>query len=150
VANETQGAHVVVIGTIRSIGLPQWNTSDGSAPPFTAQGHPPLWAQIYRPTKLSVESVSKGTAAGTVTVRLIGGAVGCYTYRVEGPASPIPGSRYAVFLGLSTVSGGFTDAELTVRDAWPIGADGTVATAQEGNMSIQSFTSKVKAAQPGP
>lgn len=140
-ANRTVASQVVAIGVVQSIGLPRWNTPDGSAPTFTAQGHPPEWALIYRPAVLSVVTKAKGSPLPQLTVRLVGGVVDCYSYSLTGGPAPAIGSRYAVFLGLSRLSDGFTSSQLTLFDAWPINPDGSISTPEEGNMSLSSFVS---------
>jgi hypothetical protein len=80
-----------------------------------------------------------------MTVRLVGGVVDCYSYTLLGSPAPVIGSRYAVFLGVSQVSDGFTSSQLTLFDAWQINPDESISTPDEGNMSLSSFVSGVAA-----
>jgi hypothetical protein len=146
VANWTRASQMVAIGTVISIGPARWNTADGSEPAFTAQGNPPAWAEIYRHVTLSIQRTAKGAVATVLTARLLGGTVNCYTYSRSGAPAPAVNGSYAVFLGVSTDSTGFTTTQLTLFDAWPVAADGTITTPMDGTLSVAAFVSAVQAA----
>ncbi len=146
VANWAHASQMVAIGTVTSIGPARWNSEDGSAPAFTAQGNPPAWALIYRPVTLSIQRTARGAAVTVLTARLLGGTVNCYTYSLYGAPAPVMSSPYALFLRASTDSTGFTTTQLTLFDAWPVAADGTIATPLDGKLSVAAFVSAVQAA----
>ena len=143
VANRTNASTAVVIGTVQAIQGAQWNTADGTPPAFTEDGHPPLWAGVYRPVLISVSSTAKGTQSSSLTALLAGGSVGCYSSLVEGTPALTVGSRLALFLGPSATSTGHTASQLTIIDAWAVTADGSVQTPLEGTESISSFEAAV-------
>lgn len=145
IANRTFGAAIVAVGTVVSVGAPQWNTADGTAPAFTAAGHPPVWAEIYRPVSISFSSTAKGGAVSGIQARALGGTVGCFTYGVAGSPTLSVGSQFALFLGPSQSSTGFITSSLTVTDAWPV-TNGQVSTPEEGTMSVSSFLAATGAA----
>jgi hypothetical protein len=147
ITNRTIGAQAVAIGSVQSIGPAQWNTSDGLAPPFTAENHPPAWAEVFRPVTVVVERSAKGAATSPVTVRREGGTVGCYTSTVDGTPDMTVGSRWAVFLGPSATSTGPTNTQFRILDAWPVNAAGVVSTPEDGQVSVASFITSVAAVQ---
>jgi hypothetical protein len=146
IANRAFASTAVSIAIVQAVLPARWNTSDGSAPTFDGDGHPPAWAEIYRPVMLSIESTSKGTLASTVTVQLPGGEVACYSSEVEGTPPLVVGSRWALFLGRSQTAAGFSTAQLAVVDAWQVDANGTINTPQNGIESIAEFTAAVSTA----
>jgi hypothetical protein len=145
VAHRTHASQMVAVGTVTSIGSARWNTPNGSAPTFS-QGHPPAWALIYRPVTLSIQETAKGVGVATLTGRLPGGTVSCFTYTQSGAPAPAANGSYAFFLGASADSTGFTSAQLTLIDAWPVAADGTISTPLDGTLSTTAFLTNVQAA----
>jgi len=149
IANRAEGASVVVIATVDSMGAARWNTDDGKAPAFDET--PPDDAYIYRPVSLSITSLARGDILGsTFEATALGGTVGCYSFEFEDSPQLKDGEQYAFFLAPALTEDGKTDAStLSINAAWPVTA-GEVITPAEGGVAVAEFLAEVEAAPAGP
>lgn len=150
IANRAEGASVVVIATVDSVGPARWNTADGKAPAFDDE-NPPTDAYIYRPVSLSITTLARGNILGsTVGVNALGGSVGCYSFEFEDSPELKSGQQYAFFLAPALEEDGRTDpTTLSINAAWPVTA-GSVSTPVEGEVAVPVFLAAVEAAPVGP
>jgi hypothetical protein len=135
-------SQVIAIGTVEAIGTPSWNTATGAAPPLGIDGHSASGFAIYRPITISVETPIKGSTATTLNARLIGGVIGCYSFKLSSGPDPVVGGRYAFFLDASADPA----TELTVGEAWPVGADGRIRTEYDGIVTTAALIEAIEAA----
>lgn len=147
--NRAEGASVVAIATVASVGAARWNTDDGKAPAFDE--NPPDDAYIYRSVSLSITTLARGDSLGsTLEANALGGSVGCYSFEFEDSPELMSGQQYAFFLAPALTEDGKVDpATLTINAAWPVTA-GKVSTPAEGEVTIPVFLAAVEAAPVGP
>lgn len=149
IANRAEGASVVVIATVESVGAARWNTDDGKAPAFDQ--NPPEDAYVYRPVSLSITTLARGDLLGsTLEANALGGTVGCYSFEFEDSPELKSGELYALFLAPALADDGKTDpSTLSINAAWPVTA-GQVSTPVEGEVALPLFLAAVEAAPVGP
>ena len=149
IANRAEGASVVVIATVESVGAARWNTDDGRAPAFDQ--NPPEDAYVYRPVSLSIATLARGDLLdSTLEAHALGGSVGCYSFEVEDNPKLESGDQYAFFLAPALADDGETDtSELSINAAWPVTA-GRVSTPVEGRVALPLFLASVEIAPVGP
>lgn len=152
IQNRSTTSHAVLVGTVIAIGEPRWNTATGEAPDL-ADGWP-TYALIYRPVTVAVETVVRGIDVGrTVTIRWLGGTVGCntFSFSYDGFEAVSPGGRYVFFLWRGNdASGQPSDENLTDGGAWPIGSDGKVRTPLEGSVQLAALAELARSAPSPP
>lgn len=150
IANRAEGASVVVIATVESVGTARWNTDDGKPPAFEGDNPPPD-VYIYRPVSLSITTLARGDSLGsTLEVNALGGMVGCYSFEFEDSPELKAGQQYAFFIGPALAEEGTTDpSPVTINAAWPVSA-GLVETPLEGDVELPLFVATVEAAPVGP
>lgn len=150
IANRAEGASLVVIATVDSVGEARWNTADGKAPAIEGESPPPD-AHIYRPVRLSVTTLARGDLMGsTLEAKALGGTVGCYSFEFEDSPQLKSGEEYAFFLAPALPGAGAADAStLTINAAWVVTA-GLVSTPVEGEVTVPVFLAAVETAPVGP
>jgi hypothetical protein len=125
-----------------------YNTGDGKKPRGFPNAYGVVDAQpngtIYTPVNVMVDRAFAGTVKpGALKVVVEGGTIGCYTLNVDTPGVIIPKSTYVFVLGDALTADGKTwKNQWQVKLAWPVGADGTVATS-EGSMSLDALALEV-------
>lgn len=152
IANRTEASKDVVIGTA-TVGEAKWNTESGAKPATERDGTLPAGAIIYRPITISVSTSLKGDAATTIEARWLGGAVGCEIAAIDNGSDTdvAPDTTYTFFLGASlNADGKRTLEELTVLEAWPVDAQGSIKTPLEGTLDAATLNQKVEAAPDSP
>jgi len=97
-------------------------------------------ARVYTPFTVDVDRVIRGDArVDAMRVAVEGGAVGCYTLRVDVAPAIDLGRRYVFFL---TDFVGAEPAPRAVWDAWLVDANGLVSTPQ-GPMPLAELVARI-------
>jgi hypothetical protein len=117
---------VIAPGTIDQVDPAEWNTPGNVRPDLDAVQHGRSSAIIWRPVRLTLDAPWKGTTDGATKAVVRGGTVGCDSYLFDDDPLLVPGDRYVLFLYAVTDSTGRPPGVMSVIDAWPIHADGTV------------------------
>jgi hypothetical protein len=142
----------VVVASVDSIEEGIFNTPGGVAPDrLSEEGYDP---GVLTPVNLTVASVIEGDQ-GTGTLRVVnrGGKAGCITHNVSNSPHLKTGVTYVFFLHPSVYSNGKYRPELPeIIVAWAVNANGTVATEEDGVLTVEELTNKVTASakSPGP
>lgn len=131
VANLTGFSTAVVTGTVVEVGPGSWATADGK-PPVDEYGMPPTALEVYRLIKVTLADVAKRPVDDTrfqpdssISVRVLGGKVGCLDLRFSRNLEFELGDQVALFLGEQPALALAPAADIDVIDAWPI-SDGVV------------------------
>jgi hypothetical protein len=133
-----EASDAVVIGTVTKVGQAKWNTKDGRKPPNGINNAGAERPTVYTPIDVQVtESWHGNEKPGNLTVVNEGGEADCVTLAVtDGPVLDLE-KQYLLFLGPSVNSLGEPNPEVPiVNAAWPVNGDGSVATAVEGNLTL--------------
>ncbi len=132
-----QAADVVVIARIDAIGPARWNTLDGTQP----LGDSPAteYASIYRPVSITTERMLRGSGPPITSVRLSGGDIDCSGVWYGNVPEVSPGHRYVLpLVSGSAGAAGAADGPWLFW-AWPVNANGTIATPDRGTMSASAL-----------
>jgi hypothetical protein len=134
------GNVVVVLGTVDHYAQAHWNTNDASSP----------MRAIFTPVVVKVDSVLKGSAPSSITVRVFGGQVGNVVQKVTPDLVDLNdvavGRRVLLFLGAeNTIADG--SRGYTVNQAFNVDQSGQVTSADlKHTISIDEFSRLVKSA----
>jgi hypothetical protein len=135
----------VVIASVDSIEEGIFNTPGGVAPDrLSEEGYNP---GVLTPVNLTVASVMDGDH-GTRTIRVVnrGGKAGCITHSVSNAPHIEKGVTYVFFLHPSVYSNGEYRPELPeIIVAWAVNPNGTVATEEDGVLTVEQLSDKVTA-----
>lgn len=145
-----------VVGDVKAIQPAIYNTLDGKRPrnfqPQQASAaEPGTMGQILTPVVLQADQILSGDAAtGSLRVVVQGGTIGCDSMRVDVAPVVEVGQRYVFVLSDAFDADGLKLPNLSlVRFAWPMGADGVVAT-PEGALPLANLAQTVAKAAPAP
>lgn len=116
----------VVVARIVTVGEGQWATKDGT-PPMSEVGLDDAAYNVYRNLVVQVTDVGKrsGRASGInvgqkLSVRVLGGTIGCRTYALSDDLAYAAGDDVALFLGRQPTLASLDGETLDAIDVWPI------------------------------
>lgn len=134
----------VVIAEVKAIEGGVWNTKDG-AKPERANG-PRFNPGIQTPINLQITETIRGDdGPGAIRVVNPGGTADCVEHVVDNAARVEKGKTYAFFLQPSPDADGVRRPELPlIVVAYPVSADGSVATEYDGTLSHDEFVALVE------
>ena len=141
------------VGSVVGLGPAAFNTADGKAPPgFGSKPsgpNPNAEVRIYTQVQVQLEdSLTGSRSTGRANLLTEGGTVGCYTTRVDVAPDLLVGSRYVFVLADAVnAAGNAVPGRQEIHLAWPINADGIVAT-DDGPISISELRAKVSSLAP--
>ena len=140
----------VVIAEVKAIEGGVWNTKNGSKPE-QARG-PRFNPGIQTPINLQIlETIRGDHGPGAIRVVNPGGTADCVEHIVDNAARVEMGKTYAFFLQPSPDADGVRRPELPlVVVAYPVAADGSVATEYDGTLSHDDFVALVENPVPPP
>ena len=131
-----------VVGVFRGYGEPRWNTPDSERP--SAEDFQSKPARLVRSVAIEVQGAVRGSKANAGHAITRGGTLGCDTMSYPQDPVLIDGQRYMFFLLPMNDSEGQPSGEFLVTDAWPIGKDHVVKTAQDGDLPLPTAIDAVK------
>ena len=131
-----------VVGVFGGYGEPRWNTPDGERPsPEDFRAKP---ARLRRSIAIELPGAVRGARANAAHAVARGGILGCDTMTYEGDPELVEGHRYMFFMVQLNDSEGQPSGDYLVTDAWPIGNDGVVKTARDGEVPLPAAIDAVK------
>ncbi len=133
----------VVIAQVKAIERGVWNTKNG-AKPERANG-PRFNPGIQTPINLQITQSLRGDhGPGAIRVVNAGGSADCVEHIVDNAARLEKGRTYAFFLQPSPDEDGVRRPELPlIVAAYPVAAEGSVATEFDGTLSRDAFAALV-------
>ncbi len=133
----------VVVGTVTSEGAPFWNSPTGNGPKPGEKIGEGNEFYILTPYQVTVEQAVAGARApGQITVVVEGGQIGCDKFDVSPPVTLSAKTKYVLFLKPSLAADGTGAMKQPMAFlAFPVQADGTVATPLDGAVSIAGLSS---------
>jgi hypothetical protein len=134
----------VVVAEVATVGEGEWNTSDGS-PPDAAAG-PDFNPAVRTPIDLQVtEWISGERDDANIVAFNAGGVAGCVEHIVDNAPRLNRGDAYAFFLQPSDSADGSEDpSRPQILMAFPVSADGSVSTEEDGVLSHEEFVALVE------
>ncbi len=127
-ANTVEGlselSDAVLVGTVLSVSDGRWATSDGQFSSGNAEV--PVPPTVYRVVSVRVVEVGKGASGQSlvsgarISVRLLGGTVGCRTYLSSADLPFAVGDNVVLFLGSQPTLNDAPREDYDVIDLWPI------------------------------
>lgn len=119
-------SEAVIAGEVISSGEGKWATPDG-LPPAAPYGPPETEAAVYRIVQIQITALGKTRAAGanlepgqSINVRVLGGTIGCQTYKSSSDLPFDVGGEVVMFLGMQPILSDAPRADYDAVDVWPI------------------------------
>lgn len=131
-----------VLATVLDVGPGQWNTPDGQPP---ADVDAVSARYVFRLARLSVDHVWSGDVASTFTASIVGGTIGCWTFKSDEVPEIVAGRQFAVFLRGRPTRAGLEDVRAAIT-LWPVDGEGRIVTAEEGPLTMAGFTQRFEQA----
>ena len=128
----------IIVGTFQGFGPSRWNTPDGTRP--TSNEFNSTSARLVRSVSIGVQTTVRGAGASASQAIVRGGQLGCDVSSFSDSPSLTVGSRYVFFLVPVGNSMGGPSSDLLVLEAWPIDANGTVQTREDGAIPLSQIS----------
>lgn len=132
----------ILLGTFHGHDEARWNTPDGHRP--TPSELVETSARLHRPMRLTVERVIRGAADDAAHAFDPSGRLDCDMTAVIGGRELVIGQRYVFFLFAVSNSVGAMSGDRQLVDAWPVGTDDVVETAQQGPIPLTELLERIE------
>ncbi len=134
-----------IVGMFGAKGKAHWNTTDQSRPQDVKTSN----AIPLTPVTLTDGQVVAGNPNGNRVI-MVGGTVGCDTVTLQSveSISLIPGQKYVFIVFPLTDEAGNPTGDWSLVAAWPMGDNGLVTTAVDGDLTVGDIKSGLNNGRP--